>query len=133
MASQSECEKCFELMSRFSPTFSSAVVNATVLTLLLKNHGKHSSHRKKSALPPCVTVCDETKAAVRLRLPPDGTRITESLMPISNHSRTSFASLSTQTVSFSRHLCSRRDARVDKPMPKERLGTVTRKIQIYLH
>jgi len=42
--------------------------------------------------------------------------------------------LSTQIVSFSRHLCSRRDARVDKPMPKERLlGKFASKIQIYLH
>ena len=57
--------------------------------------------------------------------------VTESLILNSNYSRTSIAA-STQTVSFSRHLCSRRDARLDKPMPKERsLGKVTSKIQIY--
>jgi len=44
--------------------------------------------------------------------------VTESLILNSNHSRTSIAAI-TQVVSFSRHLCSRRDARVDKPMPKE--------------
>jgi len=58
--------------------------------------------------------------------------VTESVLLNHNHSRTSFAALSTQRVSFSRHLCSRRDARVDKPMPKERfLEKVTSKIQIY--
>jgi len=37
-------------------------------------------------------------------------------------------------VSFSRHLCSWRDARVDKPMPTERLlGKITSRIQTYLH
>jgi len=60
--------------------------------------------------------------------------ITESLILTSNHSRTSFAALSTQILSFSQHLCSRRDARVDKHMPKESLlGKVSSKIQIYLH
>jgi len=60
--------------------------------------------------------------------------ITESLILNSNHSKTSSCHLSTQILSFSRHLCSRRDARVDTPMPKERLlGKVTSKIQIYLH
>jgi len=44
--------------------------------------------------------------------------VTESLILNSNHSRTSIAAI-TQIVSFSRHLCSRRDARVDKLMPKE--------------
>jgi len=44
--------------------------------------------------------------------------VTESLILNSNHNRTSFAAI-TQIVSFLRHLCSRRDARVDKPMPKE--------------
>jgi len=40
---------------------------------------------------------------------------------------------SMQIVLFSRHLCSRSDARADKPMPKEQfLENVTRKIQIYL-
>jgi len=38
-----------------------------------------------------------------------------------------------QIVSFSRHLCSRHDARVDQPMPKERLlRKITRKIKIDL-
>jgi len=37
-------------------------------------------------------------------------------------------------LSFSRHFCSRRDARVDKTMPQQRLlGKVTSKIQTYLH
>jgi len=35
---------------------------------------KNSSHRKQSAFPPYVTLYDETKVAVRLRLPPDGTK-----------------------------------------------------------
>ena len=57
--------------------------------------------------------------------------VTESLILNSNHSRIRIAAI-TQIVSFSRHLCSRRDARVDKPMPKEwLLGKVTSKIQIY--
>jgi len=34
---------------------------------------KNSSHRKKSGFPPYVTH-DETKVAVRLRLPPDGAK-----------------------------------------------------------
>jgi len=56
---------------------------------------------------------------------------TESLILNSNHSRTSIAAI-TQIVSFSRHLCSRRDAREDKPMPKGcLLGKVTSKIQMY--
>jgi len=60
--------------------------------------------------------------------------VTESLILNSNHSRPSFAAANT-VVSFSRHLCSRRDARVDKPMPKNDYvsGKVTWKIQIYLH
>jgi len=59
--------------------------------------------------------------------PQTAQEITGSLMLTSNHSRT-------QIVSFSRHWCSRRDARVDKHMPKEWLpGKVTSKIQIYLH
>jgi len=41
--------------------------------------------------PPYVTLYDETKVAVRLRLRPDGKGVTESLIPKSNHSRTSFA------------------------------------------
>ena len=57
--------------------------------------------------------------------------VTESLIPISNHSRTSIAATK-HIVSFSRHSCSRRDARVDKSMPKEwLLGKVTSKIQMY--
>jgi len=57
--------------------------------------------------------------------------VTESLILNSNRSRTSTAAIR-QLVSFSRHLCSRRDARVDKPMPKESLlGKVTSKIQIH--
>jgi len=57
--------------------------------------------------------------------------VPESLILNSNHNRTSFAAI-TQIVSFSRHLCSRRDARVDKPMPKEwLLGKVTSKMQMY--
>jgi len=57
--------------------------------------------------------------------------ITESLILNRNHSSTNFCYLSTQIVSFSRHLCSRRDARVDASMPKGRLlGKVTSKIQI---
>jgi len=61
--------------------------------------------------------------------------VTESLILNLNHSRTtSFAALSTQMVSFSRHLCSRRDTRVDKPIPKERLlEKAASKIQIYMH
>jgi len=62
--------------------------------------------------------------------------VTQSLVPNSNHSRTSFAfaAETRKLVSFSRHLFSRRDARVDIPMPKERLlGNVTSKIQIYLY
>jgi len=35
---------------------------------------KNSSHRRKSAFPPYVTLYGETKVAVRLRLPPDRTR-----------------------------------------------------------
>jgi len=35
---------------------------------------KNSSQRRKSAFPPYVTLYDETKGAVRLRLPPDSTR-----------------------------------------------------------
>jgi len=35
---------------------------------------KNSSRRKKSAFLPHVTLYEETKVAVRLRLPPDGTR-----------------------------------------------------------
>jgi len=34
---------------------------------------KNSSHRKKSGFPLYVTLYDETKVAVQLRLPPDGT------------------------------------------------------------
>jgi len=37
MASQSEYARCFETLSWFSPTFSGALVNVTVLTLLLKS------------------------------------------------------------------------------------------------
>jgi len=63
--------------------------------------------------------------------------VTESLTLNSNYSRTTVACcFSTQIVSFSGHLCSssRRDARVDKPTPKEQFsGKVTSKIQIYLH
>jgi len=35
---------------------------------------KNSNHRKKSGFPPYVTLYDETNVAVRVRLPPDGTR-----------------------------------------------------------
>ena len=59
--------------------------------------------------------------------------VTESLILTSNHSRTSFTAWHA-IISFSRDLCSRRDARVDKSMPKERLlGKVASNIQIYLH
>jgi len=60
--------------------------------------------------------------------------VSKSLILSSNYSRTSLlCCISTQIASFSRHLCSRRDARVDTPMPKERLlGKVTSKIQIHL-
>jgi len=34
---------------------------------------KNSSHRKKSGFPLYVTLYDETKVAVQLRLPPDDT------------------------------------------------------------
>jgi len=44
--------------------------------------------------------------------------VTESLILNSNDSKTSTAAI-TPIVSFSRHLCSKRDARVDKPMSKE--------------
>jgi len=54
-------------------------------------------------------------------------KVTKSLILNSNQSR---ISLSTQIVSFSPNLWSRRDERVDKPMPKQRLlGKVTSKIQ----
>jgi len=46
--------------------------------------------------------------------------VMESLILHLYHSRTSFAAR-TQIVSFSRYLYSSRDARVDKPIPKERL------------
>jgi len=52
---------------------------------------KNSSHRKKSAFLPYVTLYDETKVAVRLRYPQTAQEITESLILNSNHSRTSFA------------------------------------------
>jgi len=54
------------------------------------------------------------RVAVRLRLPPDGIEVTESLIPNSNHSRTSFITL---IATFTRHLCSRRDAQVDELYP----------------
>jgi len=44
--------------------------------------------------------------------------VTESLILNSNDSRTSIAAI-TPIVSFSRHLCRKLDARVDKPKPKE--------------
>jgi len=66
--------------------------------------------------------------------------VTKSLILNRNHGRTSFAA-STQIVSFSQHLCSRRNARVDKLIPWELFfGKVTSKKYIcmeqnrkYLH
>jgi len=40
---------------------------------LAENSTSGNTDRKKSAFPPYVTLYDETKVAVRLRLPPDGT------------------------------------------------------------
>jgi len=77
---------------------------------------------------------DETKVAVRLRLPQDSARSCGTIDSKQQPQQNYLCCLSTQIVSFSRHLCSMRDARADKSMPKERfLEKVTRKIRIYLH
>jgi len=60
--------------------------------------------------------------------------VTKSFDTQSQSQQNQLCYLSTQIVSFSQHLCSRRDARGDKLMPRERLlGKATGKIQIYLH
>jgi len=57
--------------------------------------------------------------------------VTEPLVLNSSHSRTSIPAI-TKIISFLRQSCSRRDARVDKPMLNERLlGKATRKIQMH--
>jgi len=74
------------------------------------------------------------KDTVRLRLPPDHTRSFGIIDSKQQLQQNQLCCLSTQLVSFSRHLISRRDARVDKPMPKEQLvGKVTSKMQVYVH
>jgi len=42
--------------------------------MMFMMQSKNCSHRKKSAFSPYVTLHDETKVAVRLRLTPDCTR-----------------------------------------------------------
>ena len=42
MASQAECESCFQANVLISPSFSGALVNATALTLLLESFARKS-------------------------------------------------------------------------------------------
>ena len=59
------------------------------------------------------------KVAVRLRLPPDRTRSYGIIDTKQQPQQNQLCCLSAQIVSFSLYLCSRRDARVNKPMTKE--------------
>jgi len=56
--------------------------------------------------PPEVTLFDETHVAVRLRLPPDGTRSYGIIDTKPQPQKNQLCCLSTHIVSFSRHFCS---------------------------
>jgi len=60
-----------------------------------------------------VVCCVPGLGLVWLQLPPDGTRSYGIIVTIHQPQQNYLCCLSTQMVSFSRHFCSRRDARVD--------------------
>jgi len=78
---------------------------------------KNCSHRKKSAFHHTLLFMTKQRSQFGCGYLQTEQEVTESLILNSNHSRPSFAAAN-PVVSFSRHLCSRRDARVDKLMPK---------------